>query len=41
MEPYNVKIIIYPDLTRQFRVYHQDIVYKGYYRKIGIIIMGV
>ncbi len=33
MEPYNVKVITYPDLTRQFRVYHKDVVYKGYYRK--------
>ena len=33
MEPYNVKIIIYPDLTKQFRVYHQDVFYRGYFRK--------
>ena len=31
MEPYNVKIITYPDLTRQYRVYHQDVFYKGYF----------
>ncbi len=33
IEPYNVKVITYPDLTRQYRVYEHDVVYKGYYRK--------
>ena len=33
MEPYNVKIITYPDLTKQFRVYHQDVFYRGYFPK--------
>ena len=25
MEPYNVKIITYPDLTKQYRIYHNTI----------------
>lgn len=33
MEPYNVKVITYPDLTKQFRVYHSDVFYRGYYRQ--------
>ena len=33
MEPYNVKVITYPDLTKQFRVYHQDVFYRGYFPK--------
>ncbi|GLC80239.1 rolling circle replication-associated protein [Lacrimispora brassicae] len=28
MEPYNVKVITYPDLTRQYRIYHRDVVSK-------------
>lgn len=33
MEPYNVKVITYPDLTKQYRIYHQDVYYRGYFRK--------
>lgn len=33
MEPYNVKVITYPDLTRQYRVYYKDVIYKGYYQQ--------
>lgn len=33
IEPYNVKVITYPDLSRHYRVYYRDVVYKGYYRE--------
>lgn len=33
MEPYNVKVITYPDLTRQFRIYRKPVIYQGYFRK--------
>lgn len=33
MEPYNVKIITFPDLTKQVRVYYHDVIYKGNFKK--------
>lgn len=27
MEPYNVKVITFPDLSKQFRIYHRDVVH--------------
>lgn len=29
MEPYNVKVITFPDLTMQYRIYHSDVIYRG------------
>lgn len=33
MEPYNVKVITYPNLKKQYRIYHNDVYYKGRSRK--------
>lgn len=33
IEPYNVKIITYPDLTKQVRIYQRPVISSGYHRK--------